>query len=281
MIRKTALILSALAITAVAAVTVLFLVSEDVMQNKNPFIRRFTPHTAQQVGSIDLKYNSYYFAGHDGDRIYLGNYSAPLRGLSIGRDFKTNAFTIIPQASDFRFKRLRLRVAGSLFYLMDGSVPCIYSGNTASWNASLSDTPLPFFDSAVPTVAGGFIFRANSSIDGSYILGNFTSGKSEQPKLFNGLLKTQDSVDGIFGSDGELGFSSSLGRFVYVYRYRNQFLVCRPDGLTDYKGKTIDTVERPAIKVAAVRDKREKMMAAPPLTVNAHTAVAGNLLFID
>ena len=112
----------AVGVAAIAAVAILFMLSEDIMQRKNPFIRRFTPYVVEREKTIEIKFNSYYFAGQNANGVFLGNYSAPLHVLVIDSVGNKKSFTIKPEESDFRFRRLRLKILGNKFFLTDGSV---------------------------------------------------------------------------------------------------------------------------------------------------------------
>lgn len=65
--------------------------SEDIIHHHNNFVRRFPQHYATPVDKIDLKFNSYYFAGYGDGKIYLGNYTTPLQVLEIGENLSIKA----------------------------------------------------------------------------------------------------------------------------------------------------------------------------------------------
>jgi hypothetical protein len=121
--------LSITILIGIAALLVLNYTSEAVMQKQNPFLRSFPPHVVEYVKQIDLKFNSYYFAGYDNGILYLGNYTAPLHVIAIDSTFKNKEeIRITSEKSNFQFRSVQLRVAAPNFYLMDGTVPCVYSG---------------------------------------------------------------------------------------------------------------------------------------------------------
>lgn len=79
--------ISSILITAVfstTAIVVLFLSSEEIMHHENPFIRRYPQHPIALKNTIDLKFNSYYFAGSANQKIYLGNFTDPLHMVEVG-----------------------------------------------------------------------------------------------------------------------------------------------------------------------------------------------------
>src|SRR5690606_29917948 len=75
--------LSLLALSGIGMVTLLFITSENTMQHRNPFIRRYPHFPAVKTAQMDLTYDSYYIAGVGDGKIYLGNNTAPLRMVVI------------------------------------------------------------------------------------------------------------------------------------------------------------------------------------------------------
>jgi hypothetical protein len=124
-----------------------------------------------------------------------------------------------------------------------------------------------------------FAFRANRSGSGANILGTFKLAAPSTVSLSAKLLQQQTGGDGIFDTDGALLYSRGFSSIVYVYRYRNQFVVADKNANLVYRGNTIDTVSRAQIKVAQLESERK--MAAPPLSVNAASSVCNNLLFVN
>lgn len=272
--------LSITTLVGIVALLVLYHISESVMQKQNPFQRSFPPHLAEYVKQADLKFNSYYFAGYNNGVLYLGNYTAPLHVIAIDSAFKNKQeINIIPEKSNFKFHSVQLRVAAPNFYLMDGTVPCVYSGKITDWKARLRLKVSPYFTFAEPMDSITFAFRANSSGSGANILGTFKLRTPPLESLSPNLLQKQTGGDGIFDTDGTLLYSKGLSRIVYIYRYRNQFVVADKSANLVYRGNTIDTVSQAQIKVAQLEGERK--MSAPPLSVNTASAVCNTLLFVN
>lgn len=270
-------------ITTVVGVSILLVLnhsSEAVMQKQNPFLRSFPPHLTEYVEQVDLQFNSYYFAGYDKGILYLGNYTAPLHVIAIDTTFKDKQeISITPEKSNFQFRSVQLRVTPPNFYLMDGTVPCVYSGNITDWKAGLRLKANPYFTLAEPIDSITFAFRANSSNAGVNVLGTFKLTTPPFVSLSPRLLQKEPGGDGIFDTDGTLLYNRGLSNIVYVYRYRNQFVVADKGANLVYRGKTIDTVSQAQIKVAQLDGERK--MAAPPLSVNTASAVCNTLLFVN
>lgn len=260
----------------------LHLLSEDLLQRTNTFIRAFPPHVADPYRQIDLGYNSYYFAGYDKGNIYLGNYTDPLGGLIIDTTLsKKESFRISPEKSDFHFRSIQLRISPPNFYVMDGSVPCIYGGKIGDWRAYLLLSEEPFFTIAEPMDSLSFVVRSNAPKTLENILGTIQLGTPNTFKLTSDLLQKQAKDDGVFDTDGTLLYSSGFSSMIYTYQYRNEIIVADPKGNLRYRFNTIDTFSRAQIKIAQIDEGKVKTMAAPPLAINLHTAVCDNFLFVN
>ena len=260
----------------------LHLFSKDLLQQPNTFVRTFPPHVADPDKQIDLSYNSYYFAGYHNGQIYLGNHTDPLGGLIIDSTLaKKTAFRIVPEESKFQFRSLQLRIASPNFYLMDGTVPCIYGGRVGDWKARLLLSDQPFFTMAEPMDSVSFVLRSNAPETLENILGTLQLGSPNRFTLTNKLLQKQTEGDGIFDTDGTLQYSSGFSSLIYTYLYRNEITVADANAKLRYRFRTIDTFSQAHIKVSQMKSGTVKTIAAPPLAVNLHTAVCDNFLFVD
>jgi uncharacterized membrane protein YphA (DoxX/SURF4 family) len=264
---------------SIGVVVILFLSSEEIMHNENPFIRRYPQHPVALTHTVDLKFNSYYFAGYDKGRIYLGNYTDPLNVLSMDTTLQhQQKIKIAFNRTELPFRMVKILVRPPYFYLMDGTVPCVFRGNVNNWKVNQELNNCPFFTLSEPMDSTTIAFRNNNSKNGAHVLGVFKSEKLPKTNYAPELLQKQ--IDGIFDTDGILQYSNSLNKMMYVYFYRNQFIIADKKGILDYRGNTIDTIAHAQIKVAYLKGENERKMAAPPLVVNAHSAIYNNLLFI-
>lgn len=260
-------------------VVLLFLSSEDAMHHRNPFLRRYPHHPAEYSASIDLKYNSYYFAGHDGNRIYLGNYDFPSYILSMDsnlRHHKSEKISFSP--GKIPFKIITINVQPPYFYLYDGSVPAFFRGDLKNWKITKEFKGIPYFTRAVPIDGTTLAFRSNNSKKLANVLGVFSEDSIPKISYKRDLLQKQ--IDGIFDTDGALLYSDGMKKMIYVYYYRNELIVADKTGSLSYRGHTIDTITHVRLKVSALKNGSKYKMSSPPLIVNSNAAVFGNLLFV-
>lgn len=266
-------------LASAAAVGILFLGSEEIMHHQNPFIRRYPHHPVTLKQTIDLKYNSYYFAGEGQGKLYLGNYTVPLYLLVIDSRWQQEKIRVAFDQDRFSFKSLRMNVQPPFFYIIDGRVPVIFRGQITSWKAKIQTPAPPYFNVGIPLDSTTVAFRAISRKSNQNSLGIFTWAAPSETVLRPHLLQKQ--IDGVFDTDGMLHYSEELQRMVYVYNYRNQYIVADKSGSLDYRGNTIDTVSHANIKVAYLDKKKERTMSKPALTVNSSSCVYGHLLFVN
>jgi len=264
-------------LAVIGAVAGLFLSSEHIIKKENHFIRRFGQHPIRDEKAFNLGVNSYYFAGYNADRIYLGNVTAPLTLTTIDTALTTlQSVKLQIDNRDHLFRALQIQVQAPWFYLYDGSVPVIYRGllgDTLARTISYADcyfSQLQVIDSVT------FAFRAQSSESKTQVLGRLQLNSEPKVTLNHNLLKKQ--VDGMFDTDGQLLRDSSTGELVYLFTYRNEILVMDGELNLLRKLHTIDTISRAQVQVRSLSDGRFKL-DAPPLMVNKTSAVHGQVLF--
>jgi uncharacterized membrane protein YphA (DoxX/SURF4 family) len=280
-VNKPALISGILAavILSSAVVTALFIFSENIIHNENPFIRRYPQHPIMMTYTRDLKFNSYYFAGYSNGRIYLGNSTTPLQLISLDSRLEhqeTIKIAFHSKKNAFRFVRILIR--GNFFYLMDGTVPMLYRGSILDWKITKEFTGCPYFDLAEPVDSLNILLRSNNGKKPAQEIGLFSPGAN--PKISYNKEFLQKQIDGLFDTDGMLLYEPNLKKTVYVYYYRNEFIVSDKNVKVLRRVHTIDTNSTAKIKVAYLKNGTVRAMSAPPLIVNQHTAVYGNLLFV-
>lgn len=263
----------------ICTIMVLYLWSENIIHYHNRLTRRF-PHTpAHRTANVDLKLHSYYIAGANESYIYLGNTTAPLLVTIFNTRLQlTQKRLITLDKNDFSYRDLRIIVKDNYFYVVDGTVPCIYKGNVKDWKATLVQKGGEYFGKATAIDSISLVLRTHNAFSGESILGviNTSNGKTTLNKE---ILQRQ--FDGVFDVDGQLHYSSGLNRIVYLYAYRNQFTLADTALKIDYRGTTIDTIEKADLKVVKVESHHVRKFAKPPLFVNKASSVYGAHLYVD
>ncbi len=262
---------------AAGAVVALFLSSEHIIKKENSFIRRFGQHPIRDEKAVDLEINSYYFAGMTDGQIYLGNSTAPLLITQIDTALTNKkAVKIELDNVDHSFRYIQLQVKPPHFYFYDGTVPVIYRGHlgdTTAHTVSINDC---YFSQLQVIDSVNFAFRAQSSQTKSWVLGTLNLEAAPNIRLAQSLLEKQ--VDGIFDTDGQLLYDDASRELVYIYYYRNQFLIMDQELNLLQELNTIDTASRAKVQVRTLSDGRHKM-DAPRLQVNKASMVHRQVLF--
>ncbi|MFH7018609.1 DoxX family protein [Flavobacterium sp. FlaQc-47] len=258
----------------------LFNFSDTVTHYKNRFIRRFPQHTAQEIYQIDLSYNSYYFAGTGNGKLYLGNYTAPFQVmvLDTASRIKRN-FHISLRRKNLPFTGPKIKVLNNDFFVFEGTVPYVFKGSTKNWNADLRINSGYLFSHAQPMDSTNLAVRYLVPKSGESAIGNLDLNDTLKSKFDTSLLQKQ--FDGIFDTDGTLLFNEQIKKIVYVYYYRNEYMVIRPQLKINFRGSTIDTVRIARIDLIQYKNSKLKTFAKPPLMVNKIAATYGEMLYIN
>ncbi|TNJ46079.1 hypothetical protein KFZ70_09140 [Tamlana fucoidanivorans] len=266
--------------TGVLTVSILYGLSDTLTHKRNSFYRYFTTHPVSYNKSIDLKYNSYYFAGTSNDYVYLSNLTAPLHLLKINlATIDTNHYTIkIDDKNPLKFSNsTRVSIFNPHFFITDGIEPRILRGTIGEWSAKRIMYDSMYFNDAKPIGSKSFVLRSISSKTNENILGKESNTKPHVI-LNDQLLKKQ--VDGIFCTDGILRYNKNLSKIIYLYHYRNEYLVIDTTLTLLNKGHTIDTNTVAKIKVASITSNQTKTISEPPIVVNKNADAYNNYLFV-
>lgn len=254
----------------------LFLLSEHIIKKENNFTRRFLPHPISDETALNLTANSFYFAGNNGDTIFLGNREAPLLLTTVSPAFKTAEKDTLKLSNDqLPFKSVEVNINYPFISLTDGTVPVIFEGQLPNLLAKQVNFKPSFFTAIKLTSPHNYIFKAVLTKDKKAVLG--TVNTLENRVQFNHNL-LEEQIDGLFDTDGSYTVDPIKQKIIYTYLYQNQYLVTDLDLENKNIGNTIDTIKKANIKLHKLSDGTIKM-AAPPLEVNQFQMAYDGLLF--
>lgn len=278
--RNLIIIFSFSTVLSIGTVVGLFLLSENITHYHNKFTRRFPHFPAVKSNEADLQLNSYYIAGVDHNKIYLGNSTAQLlvTVLDSALQQKTQ-YQIKLDRKELPFKSVKIKVASPYFYVYDGSVPCIFKGNIKDWSAKLVKKGGEYFSLAEPMDSITMAVRTQKRGSGESIIASLNLHDTTKMYLNPAILQKQ--IDGVFDTDGHMIYSKQLNRLVYLYAYRNQYTVADRNLTIDYRGNTIDTMSHANLKIVNIKSHNQKKLGQQPLIVNKECAVFDNLLFVN
>lgn len=264
-------------IISCGVVVLLFFSSEHIIKRENNFTRRFLQHPILKEKSFDLGINSYYFAGTDGENIFLGNTTAPLFFTTI--DTGLNGLSekkVKLDNKDYAFRNLKLSVLAPYYYMYDGSVPVIYQGRLGDSSVHTISHGDAYFNQLAVLDSMKFAIRTQRRTDKQYTIGSLDLGRNKRLELKHNILEKQ--IDGIFDVDGILSSDRHSVNLIYTYAYRNQYIVMDSSMKILNRLNTIDTTSRAKISVTRLSNGKSKMNA-PPFSVNKGSVISGNLLF--
>ncbi|MBT1688298.1 hypothetical protein [Dawidia soli] len=233
-------------------------------------------------GDIDLKVNSFYIAGTSKKTVYLGSYSGPLHLLqvtipSLDTLHMNVGLDTVMLPEDYRV--FRMKVDSPFFYLSHGSMPGIFKGSLSTRSAkNFSPKGAPFFAEAVPVSGSRLALKSLSRESNGSELATLTLD-SPFFEFKPDILEKQ--VDGIFCVDGNLLYNKEINRIVYVYAYRNEYMIADTSLNLIHRFHTIDTFSQAPIKVANIKSKSYRTLATPPARINVKSCVSENRLFIQ
>ena len=279
--KKTkVLLLAALAVIGIASVALLFAFSEKKMHRNNAFQRRYIPKPLVTLQEFTLEWDTYYIAGMDEEKIYLGNYTAPLYLDEVDiaeRKLVKNRVTVSDTTLPYR--RVRTEVKSPYFYLGDGTVPIVFRGSLQDRKAFPYYTDTYFLHFlAADTSTIGVVGISQST--GNTTLGVIGHENGEpEVKFNNNILKKQ--VDGVIDADGFLLWNERHQDFVYVYRYRNTYEVMDKQLNHLFTARTIDTIANAILDLAFYKGTEQYKLGAKSVVVNKSSATDGDYLYIE
>ncbi len=228
---------------------------------------------------MDIRYNSYYIAGLSFNTIYLASSTAPFifkcnYSLADSQSIKLTLpliKTTTPEAFHFT-------VDSPNIYVIDRLTASVYYGDIKDSCKLAGRLDSSQFLGAIPISPNSFIIRTYDKIFGQNVLKKIELQKDNS---LSKVFQLEKYHEGVFSTDGMLHYDRNTSRLVYVYYYRNQFSVLDTNLTMVFKGKTVDTITTPQIKVAEIKSDKINTLSAPPLVVNTKSCVFENWLFIN
>lgn len=248
---------------------------------KNGFSRKINDHYLTTFHFIDLKIPHYRIVGASHQQIFLSNPQDPLKinrvdyALTYYRStgwvfdlsmFPTNRSIHIDSPQVDIFDR-----QSSLFinYNIQSGYP------VKQFEDSLTGRS---FDAGLRSSNHQLILRTLN-----LEMHQHTLTKIELPGFvaFENKTAIERQVDGYLCTDGILLFDHVTSRVVYLYLYRNQFLILDSNLQLIKRAQTIDTISRAEIQIHHFKNSKAVTFESPPLTVNKKACVWNGRLYIQ
>lgn len=280
-IRKDIIISLCTALTGFGLIWLTYALEENYTKWVNPFNRKFPQGVAIKVAETELWNHNLYIAGYNQRGVYIADSKAPLYVFKFDTSLKHfDEYKISIDKEDFPFRKIQTIIEPPHFWMVDGTVPVIYKGKTDSWQANVEiDENIPPFSKFVMADTNRIHFRTQYSKFRENVLGqvNFIKNDKENIIYNNSLLEKQ--TDGVFDTDGMLIRDKEYEQTIYLYYYRNQYIVIDKKLELMHKGATIDTFAHAHIKIIENQKTGERKLSSNPLLVNQlSTASSGHLI---
>jgi hypothetical protein len=278
--RRQSSLFFSLLITAGLCTTgmlIMYQKSEYILKKDNGFQRRFLQHPILKDKTYDLKLNSYYFAGFSGDTLYLGNYTAPFSLTKITNFSGMERRDLQISRTDINFRSPLLEVTDGLVTLYDGTIPIIFEGTTGSNKLTEQNAGKTYFRRIKRIDYNHFVIGASHRKKQIQSLGIISKGSKDSVRFSSELLEKKK--EGFFEPDGQLNYDPFTGKVVYVYHYKNLFVVSDRNLKSKRVFRTIDTVSTPRLGLSNLADGSRKLNN--PLVVNKRSIAYKGILFIE
>lgn len=248
---------------------------------RHAFTRRLSDAHAILKSVTGLPANSYYIAGQSQGKIVLGNVTAPLLVTQfnpVTESLSTHTLNYQDSSEIINPGAFRLITYGNTFYLSHGEQPILVRGTVDNWHPEPFIARKFYFADLVPVNEDTLVSRSYSRTTESFELALVTIDSPHFAFRYH-LLEKQ--LDGLFCVEGKLHYSESNRKVVYLYTYRNSFLVLDPSLKSVRQHHTIDTFSRVRLRTAEVSSRGYTTLSAPPFRVNGFSSVWKNLLYIQ
>lgn len=249
---------------------------------RGSFDRKFVPGNTVSVDRVlNLGVNSYYISGLLKDTIYLSNYTVPQHLLRVDmalKDTQHIRIKITGMDSVVRPRQFRTQVDPPYFYMLHGIAPAILRGKVNHWEARRFMADSAYYTDVVPIDTTSFVLRYYSKSQESYELA-LEMGETPYFQPNYDILEKQG--EGYFSVDGMLHFNKELQQVVYLYRYRNEFIVMDKKLELLHRYHTLDTISVARIASKEIKSDNSITLTSQPAATQRLSAVDGNYLYIN
>jgi len=216
----------------------------------------------------------HYIAGIDYPSVYLGN------RLNSSHIKIWNTETREMTSKEIKFLKVAnqhndLVVDSAHFYVSNTNESLIYGGDIADWIAHPLSEGISFIQ-FTPLNHDKFALISLYDKENTITRLGFDNRK---PIVFpfKGLLKKQ--IDGIFCTEGTLHYDKKSKRLVFVYLYRNEFLVIDSHFQLHRKGNTVDSISQAKLKTAKIGNTYALISAE--IIVNKYSYANEGYLYVN
>lgn len=282
MTKKSILAILGTVLFSLIVMSILYAISGGPVHYNQEFTRHFSQGSIRLVNTLTLEGDSYYIAGTADERIYLGKRKDPRRLLSVSArlDDLQHIRLTIEEVENVSFEAPYVQIDSPFFYIKDGQMPGFFKGELHRWHAEKLIDHTPYFTRALPVGRSGIAVQSVVGTYGSNEMRNMLGRIAvDTPHVKMNPDALEGQADHYYSTMGVLRYDRDLDRLVYLYHYRNQYLVLDTALNVLDMGHTIDPVSEAQVKPVMVTDTT-MTLASPPAVVNRNAQVYGEWLFV-
>lgn len=247
-----------------------------------PFVRTFVSQDfVVSEDTLNLEYNSFYIAGITANKVFLGNWTSPFHLLVSDytlSDTQHLHLTVNGASAVMHKRKFRVEVDSPYFFLLNGVWPRVYRGLIGDWSGKRFMPDSAFFVDAIVIGPRSLALRSYNLSNGEFEL---AKERVSHPyfEFRDDVLEKQ--VDGLFCVQGSMHLSRDRGRIIYIYSFRNEYIVLDTNLNVLNRFNTLDTFRHANVAVASIEGRHQVMLSRPPASTNGHSATWSKFLFVQ
>lgn len=253
---------------------------------KNGFKRTIKTFKFEKPNVFEIPERSFNFVGKPNKDVLLYSHRHPMKLYKIKDSINTlkSIYIKAPSAFDTNSRYIIMRNGPSSdIYISNSEGALLIFGNKDITSYKI---PLKFTDNCTPISNSSIVVRSIEKKEQDKSMSLVKINLSDQPKESKRYILPKHG-DGVFGNDGILRYDKKGLKFIYTFFYLGEFLCLDTNLNLIYKGKTIDTVRSPTLKLGSVKNKLKNGFSTtgitqitPPHFVNIDFAINNDLLYI-
>lgn len=272
-----------LALLAIATVSVFVLPDSTKLVSSSGFYRHFPPNLLSESRQYELGNPFYYIAGYTSKAVSLANrqHVDSVGRMTLELDDLTQTALPLPKDKKLVWSAARIRVDSPMVYFTEHINRYFFNSIWGAGQRSKSGfIALRNSQQLLPISARRIVSKVYDPALSQNILQTVDLEDAEPKRSARYILEKQ--VDGVFCTDGVLRYDPGSGLLLYVYHYRNRFVLLDQNLKALLSGKTIDTTAHVNFSVGSF-SKNATMISSfstPPKLVNSNAFFNSQYIFV-
>ncbi len=271
-----------LALLAIGTVSVFVLPDSTQLVSSSGFYRHFPPNLLSESKLYELGNPFYYIAGYTSKAVFLANrqHLDSVGRMTLELDDLTQTALPLPKDKKLVWSAVRIRVDSPMVYFTEHISRYFFSSIWGAGQRSKSG----FIDlkpqQLLPISVRRIVSKVYDPTLSQNVLQTVDLEDTRRARPARYILEKQ--VDGVFCTDGVLRYDPGSGLLLYVYHYRNRFLLLDQNLKALLVGKTIDTTGHVNFSVGSF-SKNATMISSfstPPKLVNSNAFFNSQYIFV-